>query len=529
MKKFLAKFLKRDLNGGDQKKRRIEPKLGQASLSTHHEDTFISSFSEFTTEAHPDELFLDYGDWNNIDAPAGKIPAAKSEQELLTSPLIEPLDKHPDQDFSPDKSKAARPNPPGQNDTSASVFEVYGKIPQCIKCGQTYEGFDKNTKLAFCPACGTRLEPFEEKKTDDSTEKRLTQYPTNARERINKLDNAIYQKEGATGLTDLGLLSDIFKDNINYDIPPNPDIPDDPNNHGELPSDKTDSKKIEGPARDLNFASHEVHPETILVEEPLDNSTLGKPNKLEDETLNLDGTFDQFGDNTDELFEHYSPPNLGRNSDNNRANKWTENPSPTDEIEDWELFLDENLEEPEVNFDTIHYEEVELEDYKIFKYCNKILNKLMHYNLKDQSKTQKILIEIFSDFPFYQSYAAIEHLIASGCQIDEIYDIYQIKLLWLNNPNSWLIRRYDKLEGTWVVNRSPSLKNIMTWKLAKDLSNNYALSELENLICVNWQDEWLNLELGMLDSLNKIPSEFSFYPNYLSCKRVPLPSNVKTW
>ena len=137
--------------------------------------------------------------------------------------------------------------------------------------------------------------------------------------------------------------------------------------------------------------------------------------------------------------------------------------------------------------------------------------------------------EIFADFPFYQSYAAIERLIANGCQIDEIHDIYQIKLLWLNNPNSWLIRRYDKLEGTWVVTRSPNLKNTMTWKLAKDLSDNYALSEIENLICVTWQDEWLNLEPGRLESLNEISPEFSFYANYLSSKKVLLPSNVKAW
>ena len=785
MKKFLANFLKRDQTESGPPKGRLEPKLGQASLNTHPEDTFIGAFSELTENSHPDELFIDYGDWDSIEAPAGNIPAAKSDQEFLNNPSTEPLDEHlihdfptseyepktgfneewcrsikygkilkninifttfdncrntyfhyaaafasaqllrqlilldwpieqlnefgkspidfakyyenhenyeilkflvsngtrdefnsvnsdfyePSEgfiedwvdkvrssqfsffknnrtykdnigntivhytaafgkirdlkfliknewsvndpnyfgktpfdfsiqyrnslvsyffenlleennlDFSLEKNqttegfkqatkvvsehkldtfsradqnnektkiitnleidetfnindaqpKTAGHNPPDQNDTSAGVVEVYEIISQCIKCEQTFEGFDKNTKLSFCPACGTRIKPIEAKTTDDLTEKKLVQGLTDVQEQIKELDNTIYHNEDATGSANLDPFSEIFSDNIDYDLALNPNNPAEHNNHGRVSSHETASKKIEGSTTDLTLASHEVHPETTQVEEPPDTSPLVEPNKFEDDFLSVDSAFDQFEGNTDEIFEHYSPPKLGHNSDNNRANEWTKNLKTTDDVEDWELFLDENLEEATVNFDTIYTDEVELEDYKIFKYSNKLLNNVVHYNLKDQSKTHKILIEIFADFPFYQSYAAIERLVANGCQIDEIYDIYQIKLLWLNNPNSWLIRRYSKLEGTWVVTRSPNLKNTMTWKLAKDLSDNYALSEIENLICVTWQDEWLNLEPERFESLNGISPEYSFYSNYLSCKRVPLPSNVKAW
>ena len=99
MKKFLANFLKRDLTESGPPKGRLEPKLGQAPLNTNPEDTFIDAFSELTENSHPDELFIDYGDWDSIEAPAGSIPAAKSDQEFLNNPSNEPLDEHLNHDF----------------------------------------------------------------------------------------------------------------------------------------------------------------------------------------------------------------------------------------------------------------------------------------------------------------------------------------------------------------------------------------------------------------------------------------------
>ena len=231
-------------------------------------------------------------------------------------------------------------------------------------------------------------------------------------------------------------------------------------------------------------------------------------------------------------FLSYQPTSRGRNSSDENyesLSNWKEAHSENAQTEEWEIFLDEDLEEQSHPSDQYFEDEDPLEQGKIVEYASRLTSRITSYQSKDRRRIYAFFISILGDFPFYQSYAAIERLIAKDVQIDQIRDAYAVKLLWMTNPNIWSSRRYNRMENSWSVSRNLKLKNSMSWQLAADLVSSLTPNELENLILNDWYSEWLKLTLYGGDTASGLDPAYSLYPTYLYEKRRILMSSVNNW
>ena len=197
--------------------------------------------------------------------------------------------------------------------------------------------------------------------------------------------------------------------------------------------------------------------------------------------------------------------------------------------EDWEIYLDEDLEESAGNAEDFYQDEDPLESENIINYATRLTISSYYFREKQRKHTLQFYVGLLGDFPFYQSYAAIERLLARGYLIDHIADTYKIKLMWACNPFLWSQRRYDRLENNWKIFINQQTRNSMSWQMASDLVKNYPVSELENLILVDWYNEWSVLKLSSHNSSNGFDPAFGLYSIYLNEKRMPSLSAVNTW
>ena len=158
--------------------------------------------------------------------------------------------------------------------------------------------------------------------------------------------------------------------------------------------------------------------------------------------------------------------------------------------DDWEIYLDENLEVELENAENLFEDEDPLENGKIIDYATRLSAKTFNFRDKEKKNALRFYITCLGNFPYYQSYNAIEKLLNQGHSIDHIIDTYITKLLWACNPFLWSRRKFNRLEKRFEFSRHPELRNSMSWRMASDLVINYPVVELENLILVDWYNEW---------------------------------------
>lgn len=363
-----------------------------------------------------------------------------------------------------------------------SLKEGIPVAPACVKCGTSFADFNTAIKLWFCPFCGAE-QPDDEALIVDIVSK------------------------SASRIED----TDFF----------------------ESSDDDYQAKSLE--ERFLEGDTHDSTTSQSSSQRSEDSSTTPQhkaiPNSLSEEAF--DGVDEGFDDDFQDIeLENYQHASRGRNS----SDEWHETPNNLDQfstdseqIEDWEIFLDEDLEEQAHPSDQYFEDEDPLERGKIVEYASRLASRITYYHSKDRRKIYAFFVNILGDFPFYQSYAAIERLISKGSQIEDIRDAYAVKLLWMTNPNIWSSRRYNRLENNWSVSRNPKLKNSMSWQLASDLVQFYTPNELENLMLNDWYAEWLNLPLQGGDTASGIDPSYSLYSTYLYQKRSLILSNVNNW
>lgn len=353
----------------------------------------------------------------------------------------------------------------------------------CIKCGASFADFNTASKLWFCPFCGAK-QPDDEAKLANTESQ--SEYKGEDKDFFDRTSND-YQADS---------LTEVFIEEVTY-------------------ASTTELHSTERVSEENNQTQHSKSNLVRFSEEPFNGVDEG----FDDEILDID-------------LQSYQPATRGRNSSDENyepLGDWREPRFENVQTEEWEIFLDEDLEEQSHPSDQYFEDEDPLEQGKIVEYASRLTSRITSYQSKDRRRIYAFFISILGDFPFYQSYAAIERLIAKDVQIDQIRDAYAVKLLWMTNPNIWSSRRYNRMENSWSVSRNPKLKNSVSWQLASDLVNSLTPNELENLILNDWYAEWLNLPLHGSDTASGLDPTFSLYPTYLYEKRRLLTSNVNTW
>lgn len=355
--------------------------------------------------------------------------------------------------------------------------------PACVKCGTSFANFNTAIKLRFCPFCGAAQPDDEASKADTESQSEYS-------------------------VEDIG-----FSENTDGDY------------HADSLEDR--------------FVEEDTHPSTTTSQGTSQRPDESKethqpkafPNSLSEGAF--DGIDEGFGENFLDIdLENYQTASRNTNSSNEQHGPSVSSrnfSSNNQEMEDWEIFLDEDLEEQAYPSDQYFEDEDPLEHGAIVEYASRLTSRITYYQSKDRRKIYSIFITILGDFPFYQSYAAIERLIARGVQIDRILDAYMVKLLWNSNPNVWSTRRFNRMERNWDTFRNPKLKNSMSWQLASDLVTFCTPNELENLILNDWYTEWLNLPLQGGATASGIDPAYSQYSTYLYEKRRLLTSTKNTW
>jgi ankyrin repeat protein len=352
--------------------------------------------------------------------------------------------------------------------------------PACVKCGTSFADFNPAIKLWFCPFCSA-AQPNDE-----------------------------VSKAGTDSQSGYSVEDKVFSENTDddYQAESLEDRFVEEDTHSSTTTSQGKSQRPE--------ESKETHQPEAIPNSPSEEAFGSVDEGFDDNFLDLD-------------LENYQPVSRGRNS----SDEWhaTKNnldrfSTDSEQIEDWEIFLDEDLEEQAHPSDQYFEDEDPLEQGKIVEYASRLASRIAYYQSKDRRKIYAFFINILGDFPFYQSYAAIERLISKGSQIEDIRDAYSVKLLWMTNPNIWSSRRYNRLENNWSVSRNLKLRNSMSWQLASDIVQLYTANELENLILNDWYAEWLNLPLQGGDTASGIDPSYSLYSTYLYEKRSLMTSNV---
>lgn len=392
--------------------------------------------------------------------------------------------------------------PPGENlvgfeskhqlsDPAKTTFDKPEQIDQlksitqsaCVKCGTSFADFNTAVKLWFCPFCGAEQPDDATPKADIDSQSEYS------------IEDTVFSKNTGDDYQ-AGSLEEHF---VEADT------------HASTTTSEGSSQRPE--------EGNKTHqPEAI-------------PDRLSEEAF---GSVDEgFDDNFLDIdLENYQQVSRSRNSSDEwreTANNLDQFSTDSEQIEDWEIFLDEDLEEQAHPSNQYFDDEDPLERGKIVEYASRLASRITCYQSKDRRKIYAFFVNILGDFPFYQSYAAIERLISKGSQIEGIRDAYSVKLLWVTNPNIWSSRRYNRLENNWSVSRSPKLKNSMSWRLASDLVQFHTPNELENLILNDWYVEWLNLTLHGGDTASGIDPSYSLYPTYLYEKRSLITANQNNW
>lgn len=355
--------------------------------------------------------------------------------------------------------------------------------PVCVKCGTSFADFNTAIKLWFCPFCGAEQPDDEAPKADKDSQSEYNIEHTEFFE--NTADD--YQVD---------LLKEVFREEEAY-------------------TSTEELLSTERVSEENKQTQHSKSAPISFSEEPF----IGVDEGFDDEIIDID-------------LQSHQPTSRGRNSSDENYESlrdWKEALSENAQTEEWEIFLDQDLEEQSHPSDQYLEDEDPLEQGKIVEYASRLTSGITSYQSKDRRRIYAFFISIIGDFPFYQSYAAIERLIAKDVQIDQMRDAYAVKLLWMTNPNIWSSRRYNRMENSWSVSRNPKLKNSMSWQLASDLVTALTPNELENLILNDWYTEWLNLPLHGGDTASGLDPAYSLYPTYLYEKRRLLMADVNTW
>jgi ankyrin repeat protein len=353
----------------------------------------------------------------------------------------------------------------------------------CIKCDGSFADFNTAIKLWFCPFCGAEQPDYDAKIANAESQ---SQYKDD--------DKGFSEKTSDDYQTDS--VEEVFIEEVTY-------------------ASTTELHSTERVSEENNQTQRSKSVPISFYEDPFS----GVDESFDDEIIDID-------------LQSYQPTSRGRNSSDENyesLSDWKEARSENAQTEEWEIFLDEDLEEQSHPSDQYFEDEDPLEQGKIVEYASRLTSRITSYQSKDRRRIYAFFISILGDFPFYQSYAAIERLIAKNVQIDQIRDAYAVKLLWMTNPNIWSSRRYNRMENSWSVSRSPKLKNSMSWQLASDLVTALTPNELENLILNDWYTEWLNLPLHGGDTASGLDPAYSLYPTYLYEKRRLLMTNVNNW
>lgn len=353
----------------------------------------------------------------------------------------------------------------------------------CIKCGASFADFNTAIKLWFCPFCGA--EQTDDDLPIESTESHLD----------DTIEEAAFSEKAPRDHQFNSSTEIVAKE--------------------ELQASTTEDYIAERGSHETRFTHHYKSVPKSFVVEPFD----GTNESFDDEIIDID-------------LQIYQPVSRGRNSSDEShesLDDWSGHRSENTYTEEWEIFLDEDLEEQSHPSDQYFEDEDPLEEGKIVEYASRLTSRITYYQSRDQRRIYAFFISVLGDFPFYQSYAAIERLIARGVQLDQLQDAYSVKRLWMTNPNIWSSRRYNRMENGWSVSRNSKLKNSMSWQLASDLVSSLTPNELENLILNDWYAEWLNLPLHGGDTASGLDPAYSLYPTYLYEKRRLLTSNVNTW
>jgi hypothetical protein len=481
MKGFLSKFLGN--NQGHQK----------PSTQSRQQPTFRGrpkdDLHEINEVLHPDEIFIEYEVKTVSDAPSLKEAYIETEPESLPQAIGDQSrqsDEIPSDDISDGFRESLQTQ---QNDQiielSSQEDETpsHQSTPACIKCGASFAEFNTAIKLWFCPFCGAEqtdgelpIESTESPPEDTSEEAPFTENPSDD-----------YQFNSSAAIA--------ADEEVQASIP-----------EGHIAERVSEENKETQHSKSVSIS---------FSEEPF----IGVDKGFDDEIIDID-------------LQSYRPSSRGRNSSDENYESlgdWKEARSENAQTEEWEIFLDEDLEEQSHPSDQYFEDEDPLEQGKIVEYASRLTSRITSYQSKDRRRIYAFFISMLGDFPFYQSYAAIERLIAKDVQIDQIRDAYAVKLLWMTNPNIWSSRRYNRMENSWSVSRSPKLKNSMSWQLAADLVTALTPNELENLILNDWYTEWLNLPLHGGDTPSGLDPAYSLYPTYLYEKRRLLMTNVNNW
>lgn len=480
MKGYLSKFLRN--NQGHQKP---STQSQQPTLRARPKD----DLHDLNEVLHPDEIFIEYEVKTVSDAPSLKEAYIETESESLPQVIGDQSwqsDEIPSDDIS-DGFKVSL-----QTQQHDQIIELSSQedetrsdqsTPACIKCGASFAEFNTAIKLWFCPFCGAEqmdgelpIESIESPPGDTSGEDPFT--------------------ENASGNRQFNSSTEIAsEEEVQASIP-----------EGHI---------AERGSQENKHTHHSKSVSISFVEEPFGGMDEG----FDAEIIDID-------------LQRYQPGSRGRRSSDEQyepLSDWREARPKNLQTEEWEIFLYEDLEEQSYPSDQSFEDEDPLETGKIVEYASRLTSRITSYQSKDRHRIYSFFISILGDFPFYQSYAAIERLIAKDLQIDQIRDTHEVKFFWKTNPNIWSSRQYNKLESNWSVFRSPKLSNSMSWQLASDLVSFYTPNELENLILNDWYNEWLNLSLRGGNAASGFDPAYRLYPTYLYEKRRLLMANVNSW
>lgn len=411
------------------------------------------------------------------DHPSDPADSLKQETQKITTPPNGKLEvlEGTQKDSTPGKITT---------DTLYQADQLESKDESaCTKCGASFSDLNTTIKLWFCPFCGAEQSDDEEKIVNAEIQ---PEYKGGDKYFSIKTSDD-YQADS---------LEENFIEEVTY-------------------ASTTELLSTARVSEEHKETQHSKSVQTIYSDEPFDGVDEG----FDDEIIDID-------------LQSYQPSSRGRNSSDENyepLGDWKEARSENAQTEEWEIFLDEDLEEQSHPSDQYFEDEDPLEQGKIVEYASRLTSRITSYQSKDRRRIYAFFISILGDFPFYQSYAAIERLIAKDVQIDQIRDAYAVKLLWMANPNIWSSRRYNRMENGWTVSRNPKLKNSMSWQLASDLVNALTPNELENLILNDWYNEWLNLPLYGGDTASGLDPAYSLYSTYLYEKRKLLMTNVNNW
>ena len=561
MKRFLSKWLSQKKSGSIEGYNRIEPKITN-NIGNRN------SYKHTDITQHPDELFLDF------DAPE-EVTSTETSSEL--SKIIKSEQLH-DNEFDgfgdlrkhqnnkapyvnefggfedlgePKKRKIEASIAIEQTGETASEITIKEKNENkseelvdhddpefkkpsaiCKNCKSSLIGIFSSIPLDVCPNCGKLAEASSEKSkaqlsTGNLNEGHGFNWPNNDEENFDSINS----REITTKLK---------KQTVTVDAQaaykPLPDLSEiqtqteqssktETNNHDDTPVEDLYDQEI---AKELisTKEDQETYPnyDETFSQDTEYEADLSNPITTDDE---VDAEF-EIGNNLDE-FDDYSKY---KNSDEDSLNDNHENNTFSEylnDVEDWEIYLDEDLEEQRPGYQEYFEDEDPLETENIIGYATRLTVSSNLPRVSERKDALGFYIGVLGDFPYYQSYAAIERLLERGSSIHHIADVYKVKYLWATNPFLWANRRFDKLERGWKVNSNPLARNSMSWQMASDLVKNFSFVELENLILVDWYKDWLDLELIDYNSASGLAPAYGMYSSYLSEMRNKHHSMVNRW